>query len=418
VQLSFVSDPAIPVITSSDSAILTHGTFFSYTFTADANATFSYIGIDGVKNGALPPGLSFDGIATISGTYTGAPSPGGIVRRAADSTSNVGTDTITIRPPLIGTVQLIAESLAGTTTAPLNFLAGPANLMASQPPDMTMAATGPSGAVVTFASPVVTDASGNNLTVTCVPSSGSMFPFGPTTVVCTSVPDSSGAFAVVTFKVTVQDKTPPMITSIPTSITVGAAKAAKGQPQGATVSFSNQLAAVDAVDGAVTPVAQPPSGSFFPMGSTTVTVTATDSHGNSTSKTFAVVVQKKAPKAKAGTVTVTVNPTSIHQGQSATFTVSTTSANPSAPLIVAYQMSGTATPPSQYYTLSGSGNHFVIPSGATSATVTLSALPTMQVGSSETATMTLQAGSGYKLGKSKKGSTPAGSQVTVTINNP
>ncbi len=77
-QLTFTSDPTVPVITSANSAILTPGQFFTYTITADANCTFGYIGTDGLvhqgpSNAGLPPDLSFDGIDKISGIFIGAP---------------------------------------------------------------------------------------------------------------------------------------------------------------------------------------------------------------------------------------------------------------------------------------------------------------------------------------------------------
>lgn len=154
-------------------------------------------------------------------------------------------------------------------------------------------ATGPGGAVVNFSAPTVTDESGNTLTVSCNPPSGSTFPLGTTTVVCTSAFDSAGTSAVVTFDVTVQDTTPPMIT-VPSNITVQKDKIPKSQPQGAVVSFS--VSATDLVDGPVTATANPPSGSFFPLGTTTVVVTATDSHGNIASASFTVTVVKKIKK--------------------------------------------------------------------------------------------------------------------------
>ena len=90
-----------------------------------------------------------------------------------------------------------------------------------------------------------------------------------------------------------------MITAIPASITVAKRKTAKGRPQGATVNFASQLSATDIVDGAVTPQADPPSGSFFPLGSTTVSVTAKDKHGNiSAARTFTVTVVNKIKKIK------------------------------------------------------------------------------------------------------------------------
>jgi hypothetical protein len=78
-ELTFVSDPSLPVITSSSSAALVLNEFFSYTITADAPATFlDYIGLDGNLDGSLPPGLSFDGTTgTISGLFNPGTVPDG-----------------------------------------------------------------------------------------------------------------------------------------------------------------------------------------------------------------------------------------------------------------------------------------------------------------------------------------------------
>jgi N-acetylneuraminic acid mutarotase len=128
-QLTFVSDPIVPIITSSASAYLAPGQFFSRTITADANASFSYIGTDGIRHQGvstqgLPPGLSFDGVATISGTYTGG-SSASKTSRTVKHQSSIALDpvifphTITIRPPRLSVAQLLSDNpsnpaLAGT----------------------------------------------------------------------------------------------------------------------------------------------------------------------------------------------------------------------------------------------------------------------------------------------------------------
>ena len=50
--------------------------------------------------------------------------------------------------------------------------------------------------------------------------------------------------------------------------------------------------ATDLVDGSVPVGCSPRSGSVFPAGTTTVTCTATDAHGNSTTGSFTVTVQR------------------------------------------------------------------------------------------------------------------------------
>jgi hypothetical protein len=78
------------------------------------------------------------------------------------------------------------------------------------------------------------------------------------------------------------DTVGPVITT-PGNLTVAGASS-----QGAYVSFD--VSAVDAVSGNATATATPPSGSFFPIGITTVNVTATDAAGNTGNASFTVTV--------------------------------------------------------------------------------------------------------------------------------
>jgi hypothetical protein len=317
-QLTIISD-STPIITSSDTAVLSPGQFFSRTLTADLPAAFSYIGTDGIEHAeasfaGLPPGLMFDGINKISGTYSpGTSAPNSNRIKTSPTTGHIRPNAITIRPPRLcqivarraagagagtGTVNRLGatNSAGGTGTSPLNLFERPAPTINNVPVGITAEATGPNGAVVTFLSPSATDIDGNNVSVNCNPPSGSTFPLGKTTVTCTAT-DSAGASGVVTFDVTVVDTTPPVIT-VPPNITVAKAKKIpKKQPQGAQVSFS--VSATDIVDGAVTATPDHASGSFFPLGVTTVTVNATDSHGNqAVTKTFTVSVVNKIKKRK------------------------------------------------------------------------------------------------------------------------
>jgi N-acetylneuraminic acid mutarotase len=133
-QLTFVSDPSFPVITSGSNTALIPNSFFSYTITADAPTTsLDYLGLDGTLNGLLPAGLSYDrATGTISGLYTGDVQPGTLARSAraehrvnGDSRAEwtEGIRTIKKEPP--PRIQLFAlEEENGTGTAPLNFFVG------------------------------------------------------------------------------------------------------------------------------------------------------------------------------------------------------------------------------------------------------------------------------------------------------
>lgn len=77
----------------------------------------------------------------------------------------------------------------------------------STPPDQTVEATGPAGAIVTFTVPTATDNIDGVVPVTCVPGSGSTFPVGTTTVDCTAT-DSAGNVGRVQFRVTVTRSEP------------------------------------------------------------------------------------------------------------------------------------------------------------------------------------------------------------------
>lgn len=153
--------------------------------------------------------------------------------------------------------------------------------------NITKEATGPNGAVVTFATPTAKDADDNNAAIVCSPASGSTFPLGVTNVICTAT-GADGSVSAKIFTVTVQDTTPPLITA-PGNITVVIKRG-----NSAVVTFA--VSAHDLVDGNVTATATPASGTTFPVGTTSVTVTAHDSHGNFAAKSFSVTVQKKKKK--------------------------------------------------------------------------------------------------------------------------
>jgi hypothetical protein len=165
----------------------------------------------------------------------------------------------------IGAVEVEPDRVPPTVTVPANI---------------SVPATGPSGAVVSFTASAEDDEDGP-LTPTCDPPSGSTFPLGTTTVTC-SAEDAAGNSGSASFSVTVVDTTPPALT-VPGTINVLATS-----PAGAVVTYS--VTATDDIDGPLTPTCDPPSGSTFRIGTATVTCTATDAAGNTATPTFQVVV--------------------------------------------------------------------------------------------------------------------------------
>ena len=147
------------------------------------------------------------------------------------------------------------------------------------------------GAVVTYPAPTVSGMGCG--TITCSPVSGSFFPVGMTTVNCS---ETSGA--TCSFTVTVNDTQPPTITC-PANVT------ASNTPGmcSAVVNYG----AVSATDNCTAPaiVCSQPSGSTFPVGTTTVTCTATDAASNTATCSFTVTVNDT----QAPTITCPANVT-------------------------------------------------------------------------------------------------------------
>ncbi len=155
------------------------------------------------------------------------------------------------------------------TTAPL----------VTPPPNLTVEATGKLTAVV-IGTATATDLVGVVSVTSDAPPAG--FPIGTTVVTWTAV-DKAGNKGTAAQTITIVDTTPPEL-SIPADQTVEALSA-----NGATVQFS--VTAKDLVTAAPTVVCTPPSGSVFPLGTTTVTCTATDDYNNKATRSFTVTVR-------------------------------------------------------------------------------------------------------------------------------
>jgi hypothetical protein len=175
------------------------------------------------------------------------------------------------------------------------------------PEQVVAEATGPGGAIVDYSVTATSSISGP-IPVACSPASGSLFPLGSTNVHCTAS-DANGT-ATADFPVIVADTTRPDLT-VPADITT----------TNPVVTYT--ATATDIVDGSITPVCDPPSGSTFPIGTTEVVCTATDSSLNDTTASFFVTVL--ADTTPPVVISITASPSTLsppnHQMVPVTITV-------------------------------------------------------------------------------------------------
>lgn len=155
---------------------------------------------------------------------------------------------------------------------------------------LVSAASGDCEATVTFATPAATDNCSNvSVSQTAGPASGTVFPVG-TTVVEFTATDDAGNETTCSFEVTVTEDAPPTLTC-PSDITVSADSGLCT----AFVEFQIE-ASDDCGEVSLNLVAGLPSGSDFPLGTTTVTYEATDGSGNQATCSFEVeVTDDEAP---------------------------------------------------------------------------------------------------------------------------
>ncbi|HZG80831.1 MAG TPA: HYR domain-containing protein [Brevibacillus sp.] len=125
------------------------------------------------------------------------------------------------------------------------------------------------------------------VTLVCDPPPGSIFPVGTTAVICIAT-DLAGNQSMCSFTVTVNDTEPPAITC-PANIEV----IANPGESGTQVHFPAPQVTDNCKVSSVS--CSPPSGSFFPIGTTQVTCTATDLAGNIATCPFSVTVLSPSP---------------------------------------------------------------------------------------------------------------------------
>jgi large repetitive protein len=193
------------------------------------------------------------------------------------------------------TVTCNATDAAGNAATPVTFSVvvvdtTPPTVIV--PDDISVEATGPDGAGVTF-SASASDIVNGVVSTSCLPASGTTFPLGTTTVTC-SAHDAANNIGTGTFKVTIADTTAPEL-SLPANIV----QEATG-PNGNAVSFG--ATASDIVSGSVAVTCSPASESVFAIATTTVSCSATDGAGNTATGSFIITVQDTiAPVVNCGT---------------------------------------------------------------------------------------------------------------------
>lgn len=231
--------------------------------------------------------------ATLTGTHA---NDFNVVTQPAGTIAPGGTSSFLVR---------FTPQSSGTKTATLHFssddgdespydidLSGKGNVR----PTLTLPigtvvkeAAGPNGAVVDF---VVTanDEEDGTLNPGVNPPSGSVFPVGETDVAVT-VSDSDGGNRQGTFKVRVEDTTPPQIGGTFAPLVLWSDRAGKpALPNYVTQAVKSDLVGVTAV------TQEPAAGTLLEDGITNVTLTARDVANNTATTSFAVTVSPTTAK--------------------------------------------------------------------------------------------------------------------------
>jgi uncharacterized repeat protein (TIGR01451 family) len=291
------SDAPDPVVT---------GTNITYTITvsnlgpdADAGVTFT----DVVPAGTTFVSLSSPGSCStppVGGTGTvtcslGALASGGSVPISLVVNVNAAPGATITNTAMVSGMSSDPNSGNNSATANTAVIAGPCTITC---PPAQIQSNDPNqcGAVVTYPPPTTAGPCG---AVTCAPASGSFFPKGTTGVTCTT---AAGPSCI--FNVTVNDTQPPTITcpanvTRPTDPNLCSAVVGYAAP-----TVSDNCPGVGAT-------CNPPSGSTFPKGMTTVNCSATDSSANTTPCSFTVTVNDTQPPTitcPSNVMTTTSNP--------------------------------------------------------------------------------------------------------------
>ncbi|MDB6151924.1 MAG: hypothetical protein JWL90_377, partial [Chthoniobacteraceae bacterium] len=168
--------------------------------------------------------------------------------------------------------------------------------------DVVVEAENAQETMVAYSAAIVTDDSSSRPTIRYSRNSGTVFPFGQTAVIITAT-DAAGNVGTSSFNVLVRDTKPPTISDhsdISTNATT---------PQGTFVEYT-PVTVFDSVTLKPAIVYSMPSGSLFPVGTTTVTITATDDAGNVATSRFLVTIRDATAPVIAPHANVTAEATS------------------------------------------------------------------------------------------------------------
>jgi hypothetical protein len=292
---------AIGTTTVTCSATDAHSNTGSATFTVSVGDT-------------VPPAVTVPGNQLIEATgpsgaaYTYSPAPS-----ASDAVA--GAPAVTCNPVsgstfAITTTHVTCSASDGTNTGYGYFdvtvqdTRGPA--LSGIPATATLEATSSTGAPLASFAPSATDVVDGARSVVCandathaVITSATVYALDETTHVTCTASDTHGNTSTATYAITVEDTTGPDLANLSD---IGPLE---GNTLGGRV-VSYTITAQDIVDGTVTAVCTPASGTKFAVGTTPVSCTATDSRDNaSDTKGFNVIVQDTTPPTIAlhGTVT-------------------------------------------------------------------------------------------------------------------
>jgi hypothetical protein len=159
-------------------------------------------------------------------------------------------------------------------------------------PDVVVACAGPNGAAVTFEATAV-DAGDPHPVIICQPGSGTQFPLGTNTVLCTAT-DASGNTSSCSFTITVQAQEPPTVALLVTNVLLSAQTNCQALMPDLT--GTNYLLATDNC-GSVTVTQSVGTNTWLGLGSHEVVLAAVDGAGNAVYATNTVVVLDTTPPA-------------------------------------------------------------------------------------------------------------------------